>query len=79
MFHELQSLLVLAHRLIESVGSLLSTTVRTIINTMVEPAPWSSPWDSVRERLHSGALQCRRVGRRFVRRLPAAGAIFAQC
>jgi hypothetical protein len=44
MFHELQSLLVLAHRRIESVGSLLSTTVRTIINTMVEPAPWSATW-----------------------------------
>ena len=52
MLHDLQPLFVLAHRLVESAGRLLSITARTIVDTIDEPAPWASPWDSVLERLH---------------------------
>lgn len=52
MLHDLQPLFLLAHRLAESVGTLLSTTVQTVIDTIDESAPWASPWDSVLGHLH---------------------------
>ncbi len=51
MLHDLQPLLALAHRLAESAGRLLSTTVQAIVNSIDEPASWSS-WYSLLERLH---------------------------
>ncbi len=52
MLHDLQPLFVLAHRLVESAGRQLSIAVRTIINTVDDPASWPSRTDSVLERLH---------------------------
>src|SRR5208283_2952819 len=52
MLHHLQPLFVLAHRLVESAGGLLSITARTIINTIDDTAPSVSHWDSLLERLH---------------------------
>ncbi len=52
MLHALQPLFVLAHRLADSAGRLLSTTMQTIINAVNEPASWASPWDIALEHLH---------------------------
>jgi len=52
MFHDLQHLFALAHRLVESCGRLLSMTLQTVAGTNDETARWVSPWDSGFERLH---------------------------
>jgi hypothetical protein len=51
MLHDLQPLLALAHRLVESAGGLLSNTMQTIINAVDEQASGASPLDSLIERL----------------------------
>jgi hypothetical protein len=52
MLHGLQLLFVLADRLIESAGRMLSIEVRTITNAIDESAAWTSPWDSLLDHLH---------------------------
>lgn len=51
MLHDLQPLLALAHRLVESAGGLLSITMQTTINAVDEQASRASPLDSLIERL----------------------------